>query len=84
MVIEFGGSKPDMLLSDMMPVCALSETSLGKSLLFANLLPRCEPIETKFQHCRKNGKSFIHQEITQLLAENIIEPSISPWQHRLL
>ena len=79
MVIEFGGSKPDLLIPVTMPVCALSEASLGEPSLFANLLPGCKLIETKSRHFSKNNKSFIHQEITWLLAENIIEPSTSPW-----
>ena len=78
-VIEFGGSKPDLLIPGTMPVCALSEASLGEPSFFANLLPGCKPIVTKSRHFSKNDRSFIHQEITQLLAENIIEPRTSPW-----
>ena len=78
-VIEFDCSKPDLLIPGTMPVCALLETSLGEPLLFANLLPGCKLIATKSQRFSKNGKSFIHQEITRLLAENIIEQSTSPW-----
>ena len=61
-----------------MLVCACPEASLGEPSLFANLLPRCKPIAMKSRHFSKNDKSFIHQEITRLLAENFIEPSSSP------
>ena len=83
MVIEFGGSKPDLLIPGTMPVCALSEASLGESSLFANL-PGCKPIAMKSRHFSKNDKSFIYQEITWLLVESIIEPNTSPWRAQVV
>ena len=44
--IEFGGSKPDLLIPGTMPVCALFEASLGEPSLFANF-PGCKPIAMK-------------------------------------
>ena len=77
--IKFVGAEPDLEIPNPIPVCALLEASLGEPSLFANLLPSCKPIATKSQCFSKDDHAFIHQEITRLLAENIIMPSTSPW-----
>ena len=83
-IIKFCGAKPDLVIPNPIPVCPLSEASLGEPSLFVNLLPSCKPIATKSQCFSKNDQAFIHQEITRLLAENIIECSTSTWREQVV
>ena len=78
-IIKFGGEKTDLVIPNLIPVSALSEASLGKPSLFANLFPSCKPNATKSRRFSKDDQAIIHHYITSLLTENIIEPNTSPW-----
>ncbi len=69
-IIKFGGTNPDLVIPNPIPVCAL-EASLGEPSHFTNLLPSCKLIATKSRCFSKDDQAFIHQGITRLLAENI-------------
>ena len=43
-----------------------------------------KPIATKSRRFSKPDKDFIHSEVKRLLAEDIIEPSNSPWRAQVL
>ena len=82
--IKFVGTKLELVVPDLMLVCALAKASLGKPSLFAYLLPGCKPIATKSRHFSKGDHEFIHQEMTQVLTEGIIEPSTAPWRAQVV
>ena len=46
-IIKFGGAKPDLVIPNPIPVCALSEASIGKPSLFAILFTSYKQITTK-------------------------------------
>ena len=81
--IKFDGSKPELVISNQILVCALSEWSLGKPSLSEHLLTGCKPIVTKSLHFSKEDQVFIDQEIIRHLTEGIIEPCVSPWQSQI-
>ena len=78
-IIKFGGAKPDLVIPNLIPECALSEASLGEPSLFANLLPSHKPNKTKSWCFSKDDQAIIHHDITHLLTKNIIKPNTSHW-----
>ena len=70
--IKFDGSKPELIISNPVSVCALSEALLEKSLLFEHLLPGCKPIVTLSQRFSEEDRVFIDQEVTLLSAEVLL------------
>ena len=53
-------------------------------LLFQYLTKDCRPIATKSRRHSNTNCRFILTEIRRLLAEKIIEPSISPWRAQVI
>jgi len=51
--------------------------------LFEHMTPDCHPIAAKSRNYSKSDQEFIETRISQLLADDIIEPSVSPWRARL-
>jgi len=51
--------------------------------LFEHLTPYCQPIAAKSSHSRADQK-FIWNQVCQLLRDDIIEPSSSPWRVQLV
>ena len=76
--IEFGGRKPELIIPNSAPICAISAATIDEPSLFSNLLP--EPIASKSMRFSKDDQDFIQQEVTKLLSEDIIEISSSPWR----
>ena len=76
--IEFGGSKPELIIPNSAPVCAVSEATIDEPSLFSNLLPDCKPIASKSRRFSKDDQDFIQQEVSKLLSEGIVEISSSP------
>lgn len=83
-LIEFGGTKPELIIPKSAPVFALSAASVNEPSLFANLLPDSKPIASKTRRFSKDDQDFIQQEINKLLSEGIIEPSLSPWRAQVV
>ena len=52
--------------------------------LFQNLQPDHKPIATKSRKLNDSNKTFIKNEVSHLLKEGIIEPSLSPWRAQVL
>ena len=52
--------------------------------LFRNLIPGCQPIVTKSRRFNNDDRQFIHNVVSKLLNDNIIEPSYSPWRAQVL
>ena len=82
--IEFGGRKPELIIPNSTPICAISAATIDEPSLFSNLLPDCKPIASKSRRFSKDDQDFIQQEITKLLSEDIIEISSSPWRAQVV
>ena len=52
--------------------------------LFTNLTSNVKPIATKSRRFTKQDQEFIKLEVSKLLKEGIIEPSVSPWRAQVL
>ena len=76
--IVFGGPEPPL------SICCLTEAKLVPPSLFSNLTNDCKPIVTKSRKHTYEDEQFIQQEIKNLLKENIIEESTSPWRAQVL
>ena len=80
MIIEYDGAESDLVVANK-GTCALVAAKVTKTpSLFAHLDPNCRPIAVKSRRYSKNDFLFIKKEIQRLLAEGIIQPSISPWR----
>ena len=73
--IHFGGVKPTLQLVGLEAVKASTPVKL-----FQYLYNDCRPIATKARRYSWQDKSFISSEIKRLLADDLIEPSNSPWR----
>ena len=73
--IEFGGKKPELIIPNSTPICAISAATIDEPSLFSNLLPDCKPIASKSRRFSKDDQDFIQEEVTKLLSEDIIEIS---------
>jgi hypothetical protein len=80
---SFGGPKPCLVVRDD-PVCALTAAKVEEPTLFANLLPDVKPIATKSRRYNYKDREFIKSEVETMLAEEIIEPSKSPWRAQIV
>ena len=52
--------------------------------MFGNVLPDCKPIASRSRRFSKEDQEFINQEVTKLLSEGIIEPTITPWRAQIV
>ena len=77
-IFEHGGSKPSL------SICGLSSLNMDPPQLFANLSDDCRPIATKSCKYSRDDSVFISTEVKRLLAEGIIEPSLSPWRAQVV
>ncbi|XP_064080951.1 uncharacterized protein LOC135197777 [Macrobrachium nipponense] len=82
--IEYGGPKPALNLSGANSYCSLAAATVDEPSIFQHLLPICKPIVTKSRHYCKDDKEFIKVETSRLLAEGVIEDSISPWRAQVV
>ncbi|KAK3777055.1 hypothetical protein RRG08_008903 [Elysia crispata] len=76
--ISFKGEKPTF------SVCSVAAARIEAPELFKNLTPDCKPTATKSHRFSKPDEEFIDAEIHQLLKDDIIEPSNSPWRAQVL
>ena len=52
--------------------------------LFQHMTPGCHSIAAKARNYSKADQEFIETRISQLLADDIIEPSVSQWRAQLV
>ena len=71
--------KPILELGALKPLKAILLPSL-----FEHLTADCHPVTTKSRRYSKSDNDFIAIEMRRLLAEEIIEPSISPWRAQVV
>lgn len=72
--ITFHGRRPPL------KICSVAVAKVPPISLFANLTPNCTPIATKSRKHSNENNNFIASEIKELLQDEIIEPSNSPWR----
>ncbi|XP_064080564.1 uncharacterized protein LOC135197423 [Macrobrachium nipponense] len=80
---QYGGNKPSLKITGAKPVCVLVTADIDEPSLFPNLPQQCKPIAVKSRRYSQDDQLFVKDQISHLLSEGIIEPSISPWKHRL-
>ncbi|XP_063888888.1 uncharacterized protein LOC135115803 [Scylla paramamosain] len=61
-----------------------SSADIEEPSLFPNLPQQCKPIAVKSRHYCKDDQLFINDQISRLLSEGVIEPSISPWRAQVV
>ena len=71
---KFGDLESPLELGTLLPIKDLEPVRL-----FEHLSPNCRPLTTKRRNYSKADQSFISSHISQLLEDNIIETSLSPW-----
>ena len=77
-IFNFGGPKPSLVVSALAPMDA------DLPPMFANLDNSVRPLAVKSRRYSTEDKTFIKQEIQRLLADDVIEPSKSPWRAQVL
>ena len=82
-VFEFNGDSPDLVVSPDRS-CALTVASTEEASLFSNLSPNVTPIATKSRRFNDEDRKFIQKTVDDWLAQNIIEPSSSPWRAQVV
>ncbi|XP_046962258.1 uncharacterized protein LOC124531777 [Vanessa cardui] len=75
---SFGGNQGPL------KVCNIIEASVPPATLFSNLSPNIRPIAIKSKRYSEDDLQFINNEISKLLVEGVIEPSVSPWRAQVL
>lgn len=76
--LQFGGEK------ESLKICNVLEASVPPASVFTNLSPSIKPIAIRSRHHSAEDQSFISNEISNLLKDKVIEPSISPWRAQVL
>ena len=77
-MLSFGWDLPPL------NICSFAVSNVTLPTLFSHLSKDCHPKATKSQKYVHDDKDFTDSEIKRLLAENIIEPSNSPWQAEVI
>ena len=77
--IDFGGPESSLKLGALSTLRGIKPVRL-----FKYLSPNIRPIATKKCSNSSTDLSFISSEISRLLADDIIEPSNSPWRARVV
>ena len=72
------------LVIDNKPYCGVSISNFGGRRLFRNLPLDHKPIAMKSRKFNGSDKAFIKNEVSHLLKEGIIEPSLSPCRAEVL
>ena len=82
---NFGGPEPALNLVDTSTdVCGLSVMNIVPPKLFENLMSECRPIATKSRKFSDADKEFIGKTVTNLINNDKIESSTSPWRSQVL
>lgn len=81
---EYGGYLPELVVKGTGACLAMEAADIAEPTLFPGISPKCKPIATKSRRFSKEDSDFIAVEISKLLEDGIIEPSISPWRAQLV
>nr|XP_026487102.1 uncharacterized protein LOC113394117 [Vanessa tameamea] len=74
---KFGGNR------EPLKICNVMNASVPPVSLFTNLSSDIKPVAVKSRRYSKEDSDFINTEISKLLADGVIEPSVSPWRAKL-
>ena len=75
----FDGPQPLLNLGALKPL-----KGVEPARLFEHLTPNCKPVTSKRRDYSKADRSFISNQVQQLLDDDIIEPSLSPWRAQVV
>ena len=75
----FDGPQPPLNLGALKPL-----KGVEPARLFEHLTPNCKPVTSKRRNYSKADRSFISNQVQQLLDDGIIEPSLSPWRAQVV
>ncbi|XP_068245363.1 uncharacterized protein [Palaemon carinicauda] len=75
---QYEGKRPSLKITGAKPVCLLATADIDEPSLFPNLPQQCKPIAVKSRRYSQDDQLFVKDQISHLLSEGIIEPSISP------
>ena len=79
LIFQFNKSSPDLLASRESH-CTLAAAQATEVSLFSNLCSDIKPIATRCRRCGEDDRAFIDENIKKFMNEDIIRPSMSPWQ----
>lgn len=74
---NLGGSKEPL-------ICNVMQASVPPASIFSNLSPNIKPIAVKSRYYSERDEKFIAEEISKLIEDGVIEPSVSPWRAQVL
>ena len=81
--LELGGPEPPITFDGVASISTQSTFPMMKvepPKLFTDELRSAKPIATKVRHASRDDAQFIQDEVQRLLAEGIIEESVSAWR----
>ncbi|XP_068237219.1 uncharacterized protein [Palaemon carinicauda] len=81
---QYEGKRPSLKITGAKPVCLLATADIDEPSLFPNLPRQCKPIAVKSRRYSQDDQLFVKDQISHLLSEGIIEPSISPWRAQVV
>jgi len=76
---EFGGPKCPLNLNSLNVLKGVTPVRL-----FEHLTPGCRPVASKSQNYSLSDRAFIATQTAQMLHDDIIEPSTSPWRAQVV
>lgn len=76
--LQFGGDK------EALRICNVLQASVPPASVFTNLSSSIKPIAIPSRRHSEEDQQFIAKEISSLLENKIIEPSVSPWRAQVL
>ena len=76
---NFGGPKTSLELGALKPIKCVEPVKL-----FEHMSPNCEPVAVRRRNYSKADQSFISDQVSQLLEDDLIEPSTSPWRAQVV
>ncbi|XP_068211794.1 uncharacterized protein [Palaemon carinicauda] len=81
---QYERKRPSLKITGAKPVCLLATADIDEPSLFPNLPRQCKPIAVKSRRFSQDDQLFVKDQISHLLSEGIIEPSISPWRAQVV
>ncbi|XP_068231900.1 uncharacterized protein [Palaemon carinicauda] len=84
MSFQYEGKRQSLKITGAKPVCLLATADIDEPSLFPNLPQQCKPIAVKSRRYSQDDQLFVKDQISHLLSEGIIEPSISPWRAQVV
>ena len=75
----FDGPQPPLNLGALKPL-----KGVEPARLFEHLTPSCKLVTSKRRNYSKADRSFISNQVQQLVDDDIIEPSLSPWRAQVV